>query len=82
MSLQESFGKFQDFMGMCSQYNVEALKKTFGPGSSPTSLPSPNISMYSAVCKLQLQTVLSMGHIVVSINNNQFVFKSMFFWFH
>lgn len=67
-SLQELFHKFQHFIDTCSKYKTSVLDKALRGEKHTclTSLPKATMDAYSTVSKLGLQSVQSLGNIMVN----------------
>ena len=71
--LQETFRGFQHFIDTCSKYIFTPMDKVLRVQSALnhdylTSLPKATMSAYTAICLLGLETVQTLGNIVVNIN--------------
>ncbi|XP_047194004.1 centromere-associated protein E isoform X7 [Hippoglossus stenolepis] len=70
--LQETFRGFQHFIDTCSKYISTPMDKVLRVQSALnhgylTSLPKATMSAYTAICQLGLETVQTLGNIVVCL---------------
>ncbi|XP_061563499.1 centromere-associated protein E [Cololabis saira] len=81
--LQESFGKFQQFIDTSSRYNSTPLDKSlrvqsFLKNSYLTTLPKPTMDAYDAVCQLGLQTTQNLMKMQEQLLVQSVGYKKMF----
>ncbi|XP_056260484.1 centromere-associated protein E isoform X2 [Seriola aureovittata] len=79
--LQESFRGFQHFIDNCSRYQsmptVLRVQCSLKPNHL-ASLPKPTMNSYNAVCHLGLQTVQSLGNIMVHLQTRAQSYRCLF----
>ncbi|XP_071334449.1 centromere-associated protein E isoform X3 [Trachinotus anak] len=81
--LQDSFRGFQHFIDTCSRYSSTPMDKALRVQCSLkphhlTSLPKATMTSYTAVCQLGLQTVQSLGNIVVHLRGQAQGYRNLF----